>query len=195
MRYYTTSEVAKICKVHRNTILSAIRKGVLRIHRTPGGHARISQEDLDEFIHRRSLPAVGHKATRRVLLVDDDPVFTQVTSTALANAGYSVRVAASGFEAGLLLSEFHPDIIVLDMMLPDIRGDAVCRRMRATPTLSETAILGVSSSSDRAQIDRLLKAGADDFLAKPFNYETLLARLSQLLNPIGAASRATGRQI
>ena len=148
MRYYTTSEVADICKVHRNTILSAIRKGVLRIHRTPGGHARISQDDLDEFIHRRSLPATAHQVTYRVLLVDDDPVFSQVASAALANAGYSVRVANSGFEAGLMLGEFSPDAIVLDLLLKDLRGDAVCRRIRATPAFSDIAILGVSATHE-----------------------------------------------
>ncbi len=187
MRYYTTSEVADICKVHRNTILSAIRKGVLRIHRTPGGHARISQDDLDEFIHRRSLPATEHHVTYRVLLIDDDAVFTQVASSALANAGYSVRVANSGFEAGLMLAEFLPDAIVLDALLHDLRGDAVCRRIRATPAFSEVAILGVSASHDKALIDKLKKAGADDFLAKPFEHEILLARLGQLLNAAGSA--------
>lgn len=187
MRYYTTSEVADICKVHRNTILSAIRKGVLRIHRTPGGHARISQDDLDEFIHRRSLPATAHQVTYRVLLVDDDPVFSQVASAALANAGYSVRVANSGFEAGLMLGEFSPDAIVLDLLLKDLRGDAVCRRIRATPAFSDIAILGVSATHDKSLIDKMRKAGADDFLAKPFDYEVLLARLAQLLSAASAA--------
>jgi excisionase family DNA binding protein len=187
MRYYTTSEVADICKVHRNTILSAIRKGVLRIHRTPGGHARISQDDLDEFIHRRSLPATEHRVSHKVLLVDDDPVFNQVASSALANAGYSVRVATSGFEAGLMLAEFMPDAVILDVNLPDIRGDLICRRIRGTPSFSEISILGVSANNDKAFVDKMKKAGADDFLAKPFDYDLLLARLGQLLNAAGAA--------
>ncbi|GIK54255.1 MAG: Regulator of RpoS [Planctomycetes bacterium] len=191
MRYYTTSEVAKICKVHRNTILTAIRKGVLRIHRTPGGHARISQEDLDEFIHRRSLATTKVKSAKRVLIVDDDPVFNQITSAVLASAGYSVRVAATGFEAGILLAEYRPDIVLVDLMLPDIRGDAICRRIRSTPALADMAILAISATSDKPLVDQLLRAGADDFLAKPFNHESLLTRVSYLLSPVGVSARTT----
>ncbi|KAA0214895.1 response regulator [bacterium] len=191
MRYYTTSEVAKICKVHRNTILTAIRKGVLRIHRTPGGHARISQEDLDEFIHRRSLATTKVKSAKRVLIVDDDPVFNQITSAVLASAGYSVRVAATGFEAGMLLAEYRPDIVLVDLMLPDVRGDAICRRIRSTPALADMAILAVSSTSDKPLVDQLLRAGADDFLAKPFSHESLLTRVSYLLSPVGVSARTT----
>jgi excisionase family DNA binding protein len=187
MRYYTTSEVADICKVHRNTILTAIRRGVLRIHRTPGGHARISQDDLDEFVHRRSLPATAHRISYKVLLIDDDPVFTQVTSSALANAGFSVRVALGGFEAGLMLAEFDPHAVILDLKLPDLRGDAVCRRIRGTPNFSDIVVLGVCTSSDKPLLDKMRRAGIDDFMQKPLDYEELLARLGQLLNAVGAA--------
>jgi excisionase family DNA binding protein len=195
MRYYTTSEVADICKVHRNTILSAIRRGVLRIHRTPGGHARISQDDLDEFVHRRSLPASAQRIHYKVLLIDDDPVFCQVTSSALANAGFSVRVAPNGFEAGLILAEFDPHAVILDLLLPDVRGDQVCKRIRGTPNFSEVVIFGVSAAHDKALIDKLKKAGIDDFMVKPINYDEMIARLTQLLNAVSAPRRkqATSR--
>lgn len=190
MRYYTTSEVADICKVHRNTILSAIRRGVLRIHRTPGGHARISQDDLDEFVHRRSLPAAASRISYKVLVVDDDTEFTELAGSSLANAGFSVRVANNSFEGGLTLVEFDPHALILSLGMADVRGESVCRRIRATPALAEIVVIGISGSGERPQAEKLKRAGIDDVVRKPVDFEDLLARLTQLLSAVGAGRRA-----
>ncbi|MBZ0137938.1 MAG: response regulator [Planctomycetes bacterium] len=198
-KYYTTSEVAKVCNVHRNTIIGAIRKGLLKIHRTPGGHARIAQEDLDDFCHRRSLPTTSLiSRNNRALILDPDPKFAGTLAKALRDYEYQVEAAKDPFQAGYLLGKFQPNVVLVDLDIgPDMTGASVCRSVRSLPKLRDTAVIGISSSGDQEKIDALLDAGADDFMAKPFDVETLVERIVNLIGPviIGTSGRATTGKI
>jgi DNA-binding response OmpR family regulator len=116
--------------------------------------------------------------TPRILLIEDDPRLAEMVAEYLGEAGYRVSVADTG-EAGLarLAREPH-DAIVLDLMLPDTDGLAVCRRVRAA---SDTPILMLTARGD--PMDRVvgLEMGADDYLPKPFEPRELLARLRAIL--------------
>jgi two-component system, OmpR family, response regulator MprA len=116
---------------------------------------------------------------QRVLVVDDDPRILSMLRRGLSLAGYSVDLAADGDEALSTARESPPDIVILDVMLPEIDGLEVCRRLRASdrnlPILMLTA---------RGRVpDRVagLDAGADDYLVKPFAFDELLARIRALL--------------
>jgi two-component system response regulator MprA len=115
---------------------------------------------------------------RRVLVVDDDAKITSFLRRSLALEGYEVTVANSGTEALRLVAGAPPDLMVLDIMMPDVDGMEVCRRVRAAgeefPILMLTA---KDSISDRV---KGLDQGADDYLVKPFALEELLARLRAL---------------
>jgi two-component system, OmpR family, response regulator MprA len=115
----------------------------------------------------------------RILVVDDEPAVRDAVRRALSFEGYDVQIAAEGTEALDLLATEQVDAVVLDILMPDVSGLDVCRRLRAagdtTPVLLLTA---------RGQVaDRVagLDAGADDYLAKPFALQELLARLRALL--------------
>jgi len=198
-KYYTTSEVAKVCNVHRNTIIGAIRKGLLKIHRTPGGHARIAQEDLDDFCHRRSLPTTSLiSRNNRALILDPDPKFAGTLSKALRDYEYQVEAARDPFQAGYLLGKFVPNVVLVELDIgPDMSGASVCRSVRSLPKLRDTAVIGISSSGDQDKIDALLDAGADDFMTKPFEVEALVERIVNLIGPviIGTSGRATTGKI
>src|SRR5512140_2459033 len=121
--------------------------------------------------------------SQRVLVVDDDPRILSMMRRGLSIAGYSVDLAADGDEALATARESPPDIVVLDVMLPEIDGLEVCRRLRAgnksLPILMLTA---------RGRVpDRVagLDAGADDYLVKPFAFDELLARMRALLRRRG----------
>lgn len=184
-KFYTTSDVARICNVHRNTIIGSIRKGLLNIYRTPGGHARIAEEDLLAFCRERNLP-VNLRGTRndKVLVVDDDPLLTRVIKAGLEKHNYRVRVAENGYDAGFLTLEYKPDVMLLDIMLPDIQGDLVAKRVRDSKKTEELPIIGMSAYNDQAKIDRLLESGADEFIPKPFEVVELKQRIVSLIGDI-----------
>ena len=118
-------------------------------------------------------------STQRVLVVEDDPAIARVLELELGEAGYRVEVAPAGSDGLAAMERDRPDLVVLDVRLPDMDGLTVCRRARRSghdmPILMLTAL-------DRVG-DRVvgLDAGADDYLAKPFALEELLARLRALL--------------
>ena len=116
-----------------------------------------------------------------ILLVDDEPLITDSLSYSLQREGFDVKSASDGNHALLSIQEHHPDLIVLDLMLPDISGLEVCRRLRAT---SSTPVIMLTARGE--EIDRVLglEVGADDYLAKPFSFRELLARIRATLRRV-----------
>src|SRR6266699_7018531 len=114
-----------------------------------------------------------------ILVVDDDPRFTGLLRRVLAYEGYSVAVAATGSEALKRTLERPPDLIILDIMLPELNGLEVARRLRAAG--DNVPILMLTARDAIADRVKGLETGADDYLVKPFAHEELLARVKALL--------------
>lgn len=114
----------------------------------------------------------------RVLVVDDDPGIIQVVRFALDKAGFRVASAADGLEAISRIESWRPDLVVLDINMPEIDGLEVCRRVRRTSTLP---IVFLSSSDE--EVDRILglELGGDDYVTKPFSPRELVARVRAVL--------------
>ena len=130
---FTTGEAAKICKVSQQTIIRCFDNGQLKGFRVPGSKfRRIPREQLYRFMRDNSIPTDAlESGKRKVLLVDDDLDLVESTAKLLEEDGrFEVRIAANGFDAGMMVKEYRPDIIVLDVMLPDINGKEVCQRVR-----------------------------------------------------------------
>jgi DNA-binding response OmpR family regulator len=117
-------------------------------------------------------------APAHILIVDDEPALQQTLARSLSTAGYTTHIAGRGATAIEVLHDHAPDLILLDLMLPDIDGLAVCRAMRAESALP---IIVLSAVSDVAQQVALFDAGADDYLLKPAHRELLLARIRRAL--------------
>jgi len=112
-----------------------------------------------------------------VLIVDDDRVGLQLLKALLQPEGYELVMAGSGAEALALAAARAPDVILLDVVMPDIDGFEVCRRMRADVHLAEVPVIMVTALHDRASRIEGLEVGADDFISKPFDRVELLARV------------------
>ena len=177
---FTTGEAAKICKVSQQTIIRCFDNGQLKGFRVPGSRfRRIPREQLYKFMKDNGIPTDAlESGKRKVLLVDDDAELVEIILTYLNEDGrFEVRVAQNGFDAGMMVKEYHPDLIVLDVMLPDINGKEVCHRVRADASLVDVRILGMSGMVEEDKIQELKLAGADDFIHKPFEVDRLIERM------------------
>jgi excisionase family DNA binding protein len=181
---FTTGEAAKICKVSQQTIIRCFDNGQLKGFRVPGSRfRRIPREMLYKFMKDNGIPTDAlESGKRKILLVDDDTELVELMTKVLEEDGrFEVRVATTGFDAGMMVKEYRPDLIVLDVMLPDINGKEVCQRVRADNTLEEVRILCISGMIEDDKIADLKLNGADDFLHKPFEIEALIDRMCGLL--------------
>jgi len=114
----------------------------------------------------------------RVLVVDDEPQILRALQTGLRGAGYEVDTAATGGEALTAAAVRPPDAVILDLVLPDMRGTEVCRELR---TWSTVPVIVLSVVGDEDEKVAALDAGADDYVTKPFGLDELLARLRAAL--------------
>jgi putative two-component system response regulator len=123
---------------------------------------------------------VTHKEkpmTSIVLIVDDDPAGRQTLESILDEQGYRLEMAENGLQAIEKARQFLPDVILLDVMMPDMDGFEVCRRIRSEPTLAEIPIIMLTALDDRKSLLDGLEAGADDYITKPYDRYELRARL------------------
>jgi len=128
----------------------------------------------------------------RVLVVDDEPSITDTIATALSYEGFTVATAADGRTAVELIDEFRPDLVILDVMLPDIDGISIARRLRFAHV--ETPILFVTARDSPNDRVEGLTAGADDYVTKPFTLAEVIARVHAILRrTYGANAASTSR--
>ena len=119
---------------------------------------------------------------RKVLVVDDDEDLVELMVDVFKRDGrFEIRTANNGFDAGMQVKEFRPDLVVLDVMLPDINGKEVCQRVRSDDSLEAVKIICISGMVEQDKVADLKAAGANDFIQKPFTVDKLLDRACDLL--------------
>ena len=114
------------------------------------------------------------KEIPRILVVDDEPQLTRVLRTGLKSRGYDVRVAPDGLAGLETFSDWHPDLVITDLAMPNMDGLELCRRLRA---ISPVPIIILSAKGEEKIKVEALDIGADDFVTKPFGIDELLARV------------------
>lgn len=181
---FTTGEAAKICKVSQQTIIRCFDNGSLKGFRVPGSRfRRIPREQLYSFMKENGIPTDAlESGKKKLLVVDDDEELVELMVDVFARDGrFDIKSANNGFGAGMLVKEFRPDLVILDVMLPDINGKEVCQRVRGDATMKSVKIICISGMVEQDKIADLMAAGADDFMNKPFAVDTLLERACQML--------------
>lgn len=186
MDIITISEASKICGVSVKTITNWIEQGHIKAHKTVGGHRRILREDLYRFMteHKMPLPD-GEKgdSRKRILIVDDDEIIVETIVLALEEDehGYEVVSSRDGFEAGLQLNHFKPDLVILDIMMPDINGYEVCKRIKSRPESQSTKVIVLSAYLDEENFQKMKAFGADACFSKPLPLPDLKREVAGLL--------------
>lgn len=183
---YTTFDISKICDVYPTTVANWIDKGSLKASTTPGGHRRVERGELLKFLKKYNVPVppelivCRRRKRKRILVVDDDNNVMKSIVKILENSieKYEILTARDGFQAGQLVSDFKPQIVVLDIMLPGIDGFSVCAAIKnGEPNIKILAITGFNSPDTK---EKIFKAGADDYLPKPFGMEVFLEKIRKL---------------
>ncbi|MCE2813253.1 MAG: response regulator [Planctomycetaceae bacterium] len=119
---------------------------------------------------------------KKLLIVDDDQDLVDLMRDGFERDGrFEIRTANNGFDAGMQVKEFRPDLVVLDVMLPDINGREVCQRVRSDRTMDTVKILCISGMVEADKISDLRSAGANDFMQKPFTIDQLIDRVCDQL--------------
>ncbi len=122
-----------------------------------------------------------------VLVVDDEPAFREGLRQALKQEGFIVHLAADGEEALEVYQAYHPDIVLLDVMLPRMSGIDVCRKIRAS---DDTPVIMVSARNEEIDAVVALEVGADDYVSKPYRVRELIARMRTVLRRAGSGGTA-----
>lgn len=184
----TTFEVSRHLKVDLTTVINWCDEGKLKAYKTPGGHRRVQPNDFLHFLEVYHLPVPKEfepgEGGVRVLVVDDEDQIRRLVSKAFKRCFPEARIfeARDGFEAGKLLLDSLPQLVVLDLMLPGVDGFRICENIRQDARFKNTKVLAITGQSTAENRERILRAGADDFLSKPFEIHDLTEKVTKLLN-------------
>ncbi|MBF0504308.1 MAG: response regulator [Candidatus Omnitrophica bacterium] len=185
-RPLTTGQIAQYCHVTHRGVLKWVESGKLKAYRTPGMHSRVSIEDFLSFLKEYNMPvpavlqpAMTHK---KILIVDDDrSIVHSLQRVLMLENKYIIEAAYDGFQAGLKLSEFKPDFVILDICMPGVDGYQVCAHIRKELDNKKIKILAVSGMNEAQDIKKIMDLGADDYLEKPFSNEELQKKINRIL--------------
>lgn len=179
---YTTFEAAKICHVTHHSIKNWIKQGLIRASRTPGGHYRILEKDLDSFREEFDMfPREKGPTKKRVMIVDDDPDALAMMEKILTDEGVELIKVSNATEVGLKAAQLSPDLILLDFLMPEINGFDVCKALRENELTRSIPIMAVTCLTKEQDIQRIFECGADEYLAKPFKVDQLLDKVRELI--------------
>jgi len=182
----TVFKASKLCSVSPKTIINWIESGLIKAYKTPGGHRRINRNDLIAFMEKQGMPLPEKDVDTgriKILVVDDDPIIVESIVQALEEDEYDYEVisAADGFEAGIQVSHFKPDLLILDIMMPDIKGFDVCQKIKSAPETRDTKIVVLSAYLDEEKFKQMKEHGADACYSKPLPLPQLKEEVSRLL--------------
>jgi len=183
----TVFKASQVCKVSPKTIINWIESGHIPAYKTVGGHRRIKQTDLVAFMNKQGIPVPEGgepvDVRKRILVVDDDPIIVETIVQALEEDehDYEVVSASDGFEAGLQVNHFKPHLMILDIMMPDIKGYEVCRKIKNDEKTKDTCIIVLSAYLDDEKFKKMKDYGADVCFSKPLPLPQLKKEVARLL--------------
>ena len=175
--WLTLGQAAKYLGVAQSTIRKWSDQGLLSAFYTPGGHRRFRRRDLDSFLARSGR---GGRPGPLVLIVDDDPGVRRHVRVSLEAEGYSVREAGDAAEGMAVLEEEKPDLILLDVMMPQVDGWEMLRQVQERHGAGAIPVIMFSGRTDEGA-EEAASRGAQGFVGKPFDAEQLVESTKALL--------------
>ncbi len=182
----TVFKASQYCRVSPKTIINWVEAGHIKAYKTVGGHRRIKLGDLEAFMRKQGIPLPEkgpEEGIKRILVVDDDPIIVETIVQALEEEtfDYEVISASDGFEAGLQVNHFKPHLLILDIMMPDIKGYEVCRKIKENEETRNTKIIVLSAYLDEDKFKKMKENGADLCFSKPLPLPQLRQEVARML--------------
>ena len=178
--WLTLGQAAKYLGVAQSTIRKWSDQGRVPAFYTPGGHRRYRRPDLDNFLNR-SGPGGSMQQGPLVLIVDDDERVREYVHVNLEMEGYAVREAGSAEEGLGVLEEVSPDLILLDVMMPEVDGWEMLRRVQERHGVGAIPVVMFSGKVNEQSAQEATARGAQGFVGKPFDPQQLIEHAKQLL--------------
>jgi excisionase family DNA binding protein len=176
--WLTLGRAARYLGVAQSTIRKWSDSGRVRAFKTPGGHRRYRRADLDAFLNGS---APESRSGPVVLIVDDDGRLREYVRVNLEMEGYTIHEAASADEGMKVLDELRPDLVLLDVMMPQVDGWEMLRLMHERHGVGSIPVVMFSGKVDPQAADQAAERGAQGFIGKPFDPNELIAQTKQLL--------------
>ena len=182
----TVFQASKYCNVSPKTIINWIEAGHIEAYKTVGGHRRIKMSNMEDFMRKQGIPVPEEEIIsdrKRILIVDDDPIIVETIVQALEEEEYDYEIisASDGFEAGLQVNHFKPNLLILDIMMPDIKGYDVCKTIKESEETKDTKIIVLSAYLDDEKFKKMKEYGADLCFSKPLPLPQLKEEVAKLL--------------
>jgi len=183
-RYFTMSQAAKVCAVSRATMHRWVSAGKIQFYTTPGGHKRILPDTLKRWLKDNQLPfdiSSFENSKIKILIVDDDESVRQYLDKLLKGPFLDTQTAPDGFEAGKKIFQFKPDLIFLDISMPNMDGFEVCRNIKNDPNTKHIKVIILTGHGTNENRKKAFLNGADEFLKKPSSKKDILECVEKLL--------------
>lgn len=179
---YTVVEASRICGVTRSTVWRWIKTGQLDAGATAGGHHRIDESVLNQFMIDRKMVSSRRTANSpQILIVDDDISIQKYFRKLLSKEKFQLHFASDGFEAGMKAIQHLPDLVILDLFMPECDGFKVCRQIRDEKKTQQIKIIAISGYDSEENRLRILQAGADCFCPKPIDSKKFIEEINRLI--------------
>ena len=177
--WLTLGQAARYLGVAQSTIRKWSDEGRVPAFYTPGGHRRYKRPDLDAFLEASG---PGSASEPVVLIVDDDERLREYVRVNLETEGYEVREAANAEEGLRVLEERTPDLVLLDVMMPEVDGWEMLRRVQERHGVGTIPVVMFSGKVDEDEPGKAASRGAQGFIGKPFDPKELIEQTRQLLS-------------
>jgi excisionase family DNA binding protein len=181
----STFQIAKLLHVDPGSVANWVDQDLLAAHRTPGGHRRVSREDLVQFLreHKMPVPPELDSGPTRILVVDDEPAITQLIARVItaAHPNFEITQAHDGFSAGTLMATLKPDVVVLDLRMPGMDGYEVCSLIKGKEATKHAQVLAMTAYPSPENQQRILACGAKVCMSKPLDMDALLEEIAACL--------------
>jgi len=184
IRIFSALEVANMCGVVNQTAINWIKHDYLKAFTTPGGQYRVYADDLADFLKSRGMrmPEDLQQVLREqnggittILIVEDEEELNNLLTRFFKKKenGFEVYQAYDGFEAGRIVAEKKPELVILDIDLPGIDGHKLCKRIKEDSSLRNPVVISISGLDNPEEKERILSEGAEAFFPKPLDFDKI----------------------